>query len=587
MKYILFLVLFFNSIVFAKDYTIELVVDKESQEHLSLIKKETKMLFSSSDKIVYKIKVCQKDCEEFLDKKRKVLLFKALKKYPKIKNSYVITYNLISSRYDRNKVIRMTALAIFELLKENKYSSIYIKNRQKEKKSIQEKKDDELLLDLKKAFVLAKKNNLEIKQNKNIANLDDLNIKEAKSYYKPQINIYSNLTLIDADRAKYSSGLYSEGTLKAGVKVSQLIYSNKVLENIKIKKLLLKSTKNRIKALNDEIMYKATLIYLNIIKLKKANQIIKINQDFISQNLNFAKQRVDIGIKDRSDILRWQSELANVNISLANSKQELNSLKIELANLLQIDDNFDIFEYDINSKLFKLDNKDAIKFIEDKRVQENFSNSIIHSHSTLKQINSLKDSKQKELNINEDSRYIPTLAFEGSHEKILNRYGEAKNATRYWDDEEYQAVLNINIPLYEGGLKSIKVQKNQIELINLKLQYNKIKNLIIENVRKNFESLKRSYEKIKFAKISKEASRKNFELIQDKYKNGKENIISLLDAKDAYIISSLNLNISNIEYLRDLSSIYFFSGNIDILVDSEKKEEVERNILNIVKGFEK
>jgi len=211
----------------------------------------------------------------------------------------------------------------------------------------------------------------------------------------------------------------------------------------------------------------------------------------------------------------------------------------------------------------------------------------VHTHSTLKQLRVLKDVKQEELQMNKDSRYMPILAFEGSAKKIIDRYGEGKNVTRPWDDEEYQAVLNLNIPLYEGGLKSIRIEKNQIELINLKLQYNNIKNLIIENVRKNFESLKRSYEKIKFAKISQNSSRKNFELIQDKYKNGKENIISLLDAQDSYIISKLNLNISNIEYLSDLSSIYFFSGKIDILIDEQKKREVEEHILNIVRGIEK
>ncbi len=309
-------------------------------------------------------------------------------------------------------------------------------------------------------------------------------------------------------------------------------------------------------------MYKATLIYLNIIKAKKANQIIKIKQGFIEQNLEFAKQRVDIGVQDRSDIFRWESELANVNIDLANSRKDLNSLKIELGNLLQIDDKFRVYEYGMNSNLFKLDNKDAIKFIEDRRVQESFSNNIVHTHSTLKQLRVLKDVKQEELQMNKNSRYMPTLAFEGSAKRIIDRYGEGKDTSRPWDDEEYQAVLNLNIPLYEGGLKSTKIQKNQIELINLKLQYNNIKNLIIQNVKKNFESLKRSYEKIKFAKISQDSSRKNFELIQDKYKNGKENIISLLDAQDSYIISKLNLNISNIEYLSDLSSIYFLVGKL-------------------------
>lgn len=586
-KYVLILSFIFISFSFANNHDINIVVDKNSKEYIVSIEKELSSLFSNSDKLKYKIKICQNDCSKYLKKRNTFVLLKENKKYKKVFKNFILTYNQISSLYDKNKVVRISALGIYEMIKEKKYDSLYVDNKQKKIPKLLEDTKDLKVLDLKDIFALAAKNNLSIKQNHNNKKINNINIDEAKSYYKPQIDIYSNITIIDGDRAEYSSGLYSEGSLQVGVKVSQLVYSNKILENIKIKKLLAKSSTDEIKSLNDEIMYKATLLYLNIIKAKKTNQIIKINHDFISQNLDFARQRVSIGVKDRSDVLRWESELANINIKLANSKKELNSLKIELSNLLQINSEFDVFEYSLNSKLFKLDNKDAIGFIKDKRVQNSFSNNIVHSHSKLKQITFLKDIKQKELNMNKDSRYLPTVVLEGSADRILDRYGKGEDTIRYWDDNEYSAVLNINIPIYEGGLKRTNIQKNQIELINLKLQYKQMKNLIIENVRKNFESLKRSYEKIKFAKISQEASQKNFELIQDKYKNGKENIISLLDAQDSYIIAQLNLNISTIEYLSDLSSIYFFSGKIDILINEDKKKEVERNILNTIKGFKK
>ena len=121
----------------------------------------------------------------------------------------------------------------------------------------------------------------------------------------------------------------------------------------------------------------------------------KIN--FIKQNLEFSKQRVEVGLKDRSDVYRWESELANVNIQLANSKNELNSLKIELANQLQIENNFSFIEYGMASNIFKLLNSDAIKYISNKSVQELFFNDIIYKHSKLKQINELINMKIKEL----------------------------------------------------------------------------------------------------------------------------------------------------------------------------------------------
>ncbi|MAD41432.1 MAG: hypothetical protein CL623_03470 [Arcobacter sp.] len=583
-KITLFLVFFLN-IADAKTYKIDLLLDSSSSKYLSEIKTQAKSLFSSSDKIAYNIEECDENCKKNISNyfnKNKIVLLNSRKKYERITNLYIISYNSLLSKYEKDIFIRTSALAIFEYLKEEiKTKSIYLENKEKlsTDTTVELKK-----LDLKDVFSLAFKNSLQIQQNENSLLINKLNINSAKSDYKPNISLFTNYTQIDEDRAKYSGGIYSEGTFNAGLKLSQLIYSNDVIQNINISKTIFKATKQETKALNDEIMYKLTLIYLNIIKAKKYNEIINIKRDFISQNLEFSKQRVSIGVQDRSDIYRWESELANADIELSQSKKSLNSLKIELANILQIENNLDFKEYGMNSELFKILQEDAIEYIKDKKVQESFTDELVFTHSRLKQLKELKEAKDKELNMNKDSRYLPTIVFAGSATKIVDRFGEASDLEKY--DKEYEAIINLNLPLYEGGIKNNKIERNSIELINLKLKYNETKNLIIQNVKKNYESIKSSYEKIKFARISQNSSEKNFELIQDKYKNGKENIISLLDAQNSYIVSRLNLNISIIDYLVDLSSIYFFSGKIDILVNKDKKTKLEEKIMNITKGIQ-
>uniref|UniRef100_UPI004048590F TolC family protein n=1 Tax=Aliarcobacter sp. TaxID=2321116 RepID=UPI004048590F len=570
---------------FAQSYNIDLLLDENTNKYINAIKKEANTLFSSNDSINYNIQICKNDCEKkFNDKK--LIILNSKNKYTNNSNSYIVSYNFISSVYDENRLIRASALAIFEYLKEKKISnSIYIENKINE-----EIFEEEIIpanqktLDLKDIFSLALENNIEIQQNKNNTKIDKLNIDDSISDYKPQIDFYSNLIQIDEDRAKYSNGLYSEGSAEVGLKLTQVIYSDKILKNIEIKKLLELSNSNSIKSQNDEILYKVLVTYLNVIKANNYNDIIKIKHNFISQNLNFAKQRVEIGIQDRSDVYRWESELANANMELANSKKQLKSLKIELSNLLQIEKEFSFVEYGMNSNNFKLLNSDAIKYISNKKVQELFLDDIIYSHSRLRQIAELINVKNQELKMNKNSRYLPTIAFEGSAKKIVDRYGEGSQSTRYWDDKEYQAVINLTLPLYEGGSKSIGIEKNEIELVNLKLQYNNVKSLIEKNVEQDYDSLLKAYEKISYAKTSLEFSKKNYDLIQDKYRNGRENIISLLDAQNSYIVSKLNENISIIDYLVDLSSIYFFSGKIDILIDENKKKEIEEKILNAIKG---
>lgn len=588
-KYLIAIFLMFSSIANAQNYKINIVLDNNSNKYTNSIKNEVQALFSSVDKIDYNLIVCVNDCYKYINNSdKKLVILNDNKKYIQNKNSYIISYNQILNSYDENQLLRASALGIFEFLKENKISnSVYIENKKIESfESFKELKENSNIkkLDLKEIFFLAINNNIQIQQNKNNSKIDKLNIDESKSAYKPQIDFYSNLTQIDSDRAKYSNGLYSEGSVEAGIKLSQVIYSDKILKNIEIKKLLDLSNTNNIKSQNDEILYKVVLSYLDVIKANNYNDIIKIKYNFISQNLDFAKQRVEIGVQDRSDVYRWESELSNANIELSNSQKQLNYLKIELANLLQIDKNFSFVEYGLNSNIFKLSNNDAIKYLSNKKVQDLFLDDIIYSHSKLKQIDELINAKAQELKMNKSSRYLPIIAFEGSAKNTLNRYGVGAKATRYWDDNEYQAVINLSLPLYEGGAKSISIEKNEIEFVNLKLQYNNVKSLIEKNVEQDYDSLLKSYEKISYSKTSLDFSKKNYDLIQDKYKNGKENIISLLDAQNAYIVAKLTENISIIDYLQDLSSIYFFSGKIEILIDENKKIDIEEKISKAIKG---
>lgn len=588
-KYLIAIFLMFSSIANAQNYKINIVLDNNSNKYINSIKNEAQALFSSVDKIDYNLIVCVNDCDKYINNSdKKLVILNDNKKYIQNKNSYIISYNQILNSYDENQLLRASALGIFEFLKENKISnSVYIENKKIESfENFKELKENSNIkkLDLKEIFFLAINNNIQIQQNKNNSKIDKLNIDESKSAYKPQIDFYSNLTQIDSDRAKYSNGLYSEGSVEAGIKLSQVIYSDKILKNIEIKKLLDLSNTNNIKSQNDEILYKVVLSYLDVIKANNYNDIIKIKYNFISQNLDFAKQRVEIGVQDRSDVYRWESELSNANIELSNSQKQLNYLKIELANLLQIDKNFSFVEYGLNSNIFKLSNNDAIRYLSNKKVQDLFLDDIIYSHSKLKQIDELINAKAQELKMNKSSRYLPIIAFEGSAKNTLNRYGVGANATRYWDDNEYQAVINLSLPLYEGGAKSISIEKNEIEFVNLKLQYNNVKSLIEKNVEQDYDSLLKSYEKISYSKTSLDFSKKNYDLIQDKYKNGKENIISLLDAQNAYIVAKLTENISIIDYLQDLSSIYFFSGKIEILIDENKKIDIEEKISKAIKG---
>ena len=144
-------------------------------------------------------------------------------------------------------------------------------------------------------------------------------------------------------------------------------------------------------------------------------------------------------------------------------------------------------------------------------------------------------------------------------------------------------MFNDNAKTEKSSSDTIPIDRNKIIATDKKItvlivEDNKVNMLLLKTILKNLFVKTIIHEVVN----GKEAV-ENFELIQEKYSVGNENIISLLDAQNTYIISKLNENISITDYLIDLSSIYYFSGNIDILVESNKKESLEKKILEIMK----
>ena len=578
--------LFSSPLLFAQSYNINLLVDEASQTYVSEIKQQAKVLFSDNDTLHFNIKNCQNACAKALLKApKKVAVLQQETKAKKYKKSYVITHTMPTLESDINRLTRTVAMAMYELYKERSSTqsiavtstvteSILFSSMVNESYQVPEG----TLLKLPQALQLAEQNNLNIQQNQNTVIRHALNVDEAKSYYKPDINLYANHVQIDADRAKYAPGFYVQGQSYAGVKMTQLIYSDQVIKNIKIRKKLFEGTKYQSKADNEEVLYGVVLRYLGMIQVKNYIEIVHHQKGFIEQNLNFAQQRYGVGATAKSDLLRWKSALANINSTLETTQEQLNSLKIELSTLLQIDYPIGLENYQVNSPLFQLLEQNALDVIRHQRVRTFFEDEMLDEHPRLQQLDKLVEVQETSLKMHENKHRLPTVAFQGDAYRILERNGEGADYPFSTDKNVYQAVVNVNLPLYEGGRNSVNIQQDKVDIMNLKLKAKEAKSTIMEHIEKHYDALKSAEQKIRFAQQSQEVSQESLALVQERYQNGIENIIALLDAQNTYTIAQHNQNIAVVDYLSNLSSLYFFAGEIALLSDPQHKTVVERQL---------
>ena len=115
---------------------------------------------------------------------------------------------------------------------------------------------------------------------------------------------------IDKDRAKASFGSQAERSLSSSATMSQVIYSESALANVDIQQHLYQSIKNEREQLRLDIALEAALAYFNVLKAKTYERIQKENLELTKSNFETARRREAIGISGRSEVYRWESQIA-------------------------------------------------------------------------------------------------------------------------------------------------------------------------------------------------------------------------------------------------------------------------------------
>ncbi len=512
------------------------------------------------------------------------------------------------SQKDTIKIARAIALSLYQVFIENEKPENYIKvysNEQVLFHSITARKiefypsfdlltkvikKDEIVSDIKKinlddALRFAIRNSYDYKIANNTLSLYGQDIKNAKSAYRPDIYMNTSYSKIDSDRASFNNG---EKTLTAGITLSQLIYSSSATKNINIQEYFYDSQENEKKLAQQAVLYKVIITYLNTLNYQKNYEIVKGKIIFIKQNLNLAKNRMEVGSSDKSDIYRWESELANVNLDLVSARKNYNSSKIELSNLLQIPskENISLQEYSIDNDLFKIFGQTPATLVSNpndlEKVSTFLSEDIILNHDTLKTYENLIKAKKEEIQMSKNSKYSPSVYLNANINNTVNRSGKGADVVNAWNDTSYKFGIDIKIPLYESGKKNISIEKSRLELISLQYALQNEKSKIQRDIFKTMQSISSSFDSIKFSNLAYKSAQKNYLLIQDKYSKGKSNIVTLLDAQNSMIIANKQKNNSVYIYLSDLSQMFYTIGYIEILNDKNKKEEMQIKLKEVL-----
>lgn len=398
-------------------------------------------------------------------------------------------------------------------------------------------------------------------------------IKNAKSQFLPDVNLSATAVQIDKDRTSPIVG-QSEKTLSGTGTFQQLIYSEQAMGNIKIQKYLNEAQKYATQQEINNIILDCFIAYFNILQTKTNVLIQKENYVASKRNLELAQIRVRLGSSNNADVYRWKSEVARANQFLVEAKSNELLAHAQLNNLLDnsLEINFRVADVLLENNIFERYKKSfGEQYFNTPEKLKRMMGFLIaetqQNHPAKKQLNANSNAIDRQQQMNKRAYYTPTIAIKTQADNVWWRGGKDSSpapGTSY-NNLGWNVGLNISYPLFNGNRRRINLAKTKIQREQIELQNTRLDNDLDLNIKAKTLQLIFTSTNLRFSKISSENAEKNFELVQENYKQGLVSITQLIDAQKAALQAKQAYAFSVYEYLISQTQIEHAIGFFSIL----------------------
>ena len=403
----------------------------------------------------------------------------------------------------------------------------------------------------------ALESNLGIKISYADIDLTEQDIKNANSQFLPDADLSASAVQINSDRANALFG-QSEQTITGTASVQQLIFSEQAVANMRIQRLLNEAQKQATQAEILNILLDAYTGYFNVLQARTNTEIQEENLDQARKNLELAKLRVQLGASNKSDVFRFESEVANAQQAVVQANTDYFLVKTQLNILLNntLGEDFDVVDVSLEDELFRSFSKSPIsKYVrtpDDLRRGADFLISeAIRNHPLERQLAANIMAVDRQEQMNKRLYYTPTLAAQAQYDNVTYRGGEGSEEVpgSNFNDENWNVALSLTYPLFDGNRRQIDLQRTRIQQDQIQFQKKELDLNLSLNITAKVLQLLTAQTNINFSRTSSESAWKNFELVQENYKQGQVSIVQLIDAQRAALQAKQAYSISIYQYL--------------------------------------
>ena len=400
--------------------------------------------------------------------------------------------------------------------------------------------------------------------------LDD--VRGSRANLLPQVDLSANGTRIDSDRA--SPLTQAEKQFTGAVSVSQLLYSDQAWAGYTISKHLAAAADAGYRSSMLDTLQSAAIAYLDLLRAQSVEAVRRGNVDNTRRNFETSRVREAVGLAERSDFLRWTSQLARDRSNLLEAEANRQQAETQLARILHRPASQRIVTVDAG-----LDEPTA--FVASPRTQAYLDTpakwAIFTEHSVdaarrhapeIAQVDSQIAAQDRSLSAARRAFYLPDFALVSQGQDAFERSGAGSQSVPGAPDEEsWNITLQASLPVFTGGANRAALSRARHGRKQLDAQRDSVVDAIEARARAALQRIGSSYPSIDLARRAADASRENLSMVSDAYGRGIVSVTELIDAQEADLSSQLAAAQARFNFLADFIDVLRATGSFDVLLD--------------------
>ncbi|WP_353780013.1 TolC family protein [Winogradskyella sp. 3972H.M.0a.05] len=432
--------------------------------------------------------------------------------------------------------------------------------------------------------------NLSLQSDRRSVDLSEQDVKSAKSNYYPSVNANATGTYIDPDIAEFSQGQNPEFSTDGSITLQQTVFSEAANANITIQKELLKAQEETFNASQLDAIFSASNAYFTALILKANLQIQLRNLNLTKKNLQIAEQNYEAGESGKSDMLRFQSELAQNTQAMIEAVNNLEQSFLSLNQLLNnpLDTEIDIEDTELGKGVFEQYNYDELTtLLDDPKLREPFIAFLVEEAKQnapeLKALGYNLNATDRQIKLYGTGRFIPTIALQGQYNRNFSRSGKG-SALPFpgYPNDNYNVAASLSIPIFNQNTNNINKQIALIQKDQLEINKENSELAIDANIRSGVLNLINQISNIELSRVSESSAEEALDLTQTSYSSGAVTVIQLIDAQNNYLNAQLASINATYNYLINALQLERYLGYYFLLNSEADNTEFRQRFLEFM-----